>query len=151
MAKSAQLAAKKPPPAGAKKDTFAVFIALIAVTLLIVCLAIYFFLHSQPTYDAKQDYLALPQFTFEGDGQVVQLKMTIQVSEKDKEWADKNNFAINEIFKKVVQDNDPAIFRTKEGSEAVQKKIKNEINHQMKVDKVKAVLYSDILIQYKVE
>jgi flagellar basal body-associated protein FliL len=89
--------------------------------------------------------------TYESNGQVVQLQVNIQVGDKDKEWLEKNHSEIDEIFKKSVQEIDPDLFRSKKGNEDVLKKLKDDINSKMNVNKVEAVLYKDMLIQHQVE
>jgi flagellar basal body-associated protein FliL len=149
MAKSPQPALNKSPPANVKKDYYATYVVVVVVILLACSLAIYFFTHSQSKTEKKQNYQALPQLIVDNNGQVVRLQVTVQVSEKDRDWLEKNKNAVNDIFQQTGSEINPADFRTEQGREAAQTKFKDAINNQLHVDKVKAVLYTDMLVQIK--
>lgn len=139
-------AAKKP-----KKDFYAIYIVIVIVIVLVVSLALYMYAHSKTKMESHQNYQPLPSLIIDTNGQVVRLQITIQVNEKDRDWLEKNKNTINEIFIATGNDIDPASFRTNEGREAAQIRFRDDINQQMKVDKVKAILYNDMVIQEKVE
>jgi flagellar basal body-associated protein FliL len=151
MATTQPRGAKKAPPIAKKKNSYDLYIALFAVALLVFFLALYFLTRSHHKTEPKQNYQTLPQFVIDADGQAVRLQVIIQVSDNDSEWIDKNKQEIDLIFQKTVKEIDPGNFRSKAGLEAIQEKLKDAINVQMKVNKIEAVLYTDVIVQSKDE
>jgi len=73
--------------------------------------------------------------------------VTIQVDLDDQEWLEQNKKVIQQIFQIVVSRVNPLDLRTPEGFQAMQLELKDEINSQMKVDKVQAVLLTELMMQ----
>ena len=142
-------ALKKTEPA--KKDNYAVHVVLFTVTLLVFSLWLYFFLHSKTATGSKQEYQELPQIIMQSDVDVVRMKVTLEVGEDDQEWLKKNQAAISAIAERTANAIDPETFRTAAGRVAAQEKLRNEINKQMGVNKIKDVLYNDLLIQSRAD
>lgn len=162
MAKSSQSALQKQPalkPVSetrksaanppVKKDKFALHVALATITLLAAFLAFYFYTHSPTNIDSNQKYMALPMLAIESDSEVVNLQVAIQVEDKDRSWLEDHKKTINEIFSTSAREIDPENFSSNNGREAVQKKLRDDLNSQLKVDRIKAVLYSGLVVQHK--
>lgn len=152
-------ASKSTPAAKGKKgksadDNTAIYIALGAVVLVASAMAVYFFTHTQQPNAKKvdkQDYVQMPQVIIESDAQVARLQVTIQVAEKDHEWLEKNKAAINEIVQLASKEIEPAKFRNGQGRAEVLDYLREQINSKMGVDKVRGVLYSDMLVEERVD
>jgi len=151
MATSPSRGIKKAAPIAKKKSNRDMVIALFAIALLGIFVAVYFFTRSPQKIEPKQNYQTLPQFVIDADGQVVRLQVIIQTSDHDSEWMEKNKQKIDLIFQQTVKEIDPGNFRSKAGLEAIQEKLKDAINSQMKVNKIQAVLYTDVIVQSKDE
>ena len=125
-------------------------VALVVIVLLVGGLALYFFTHTASEKTAvKENYLALPQLIVDNEGQVVRLSVSVQVDEKDKDWLAQKKNAIDQIFRKTVNGLDPQNFRSGGGREAVQEEIRDQINTQLHVDKIRGILYTDLVLQTK--
>ncbi len=150
---------KTTPAAKGKKakstgDNTAIYIAIGAVLAVAGAMAVYFFTHTQQANSKKvdkQDYVQMPQVIIESDAQVARLQVTIQVAEKDHEWLEKNKGAISEIVQLASKEIEPAKFRNNEGREEVLDYLRDTINSKMGVDKVRGVLYSDMLVEERVD
>jgi flagellar basal body-associated protein FliL len=131
-----------------RKDEFARYAASVAlVGLLVFGLGIYSYTQMAPKNEAALSYFALPQTVINVDGQVARLQATIQVDADDEDWLQDNKKVIGEIFQIEVSKVNPLDLRTPEGFESMQKQLKQQINAQMKVDKVQAVLLTELLTQ----
>lgn len=151
MAKEVAPIKNKAAAPAVQKDKYAMMVALVVVVLLVGGLALYFFTHTASEKSAiKENYLALPQLIVDNEGQVVRLSVSVQVDEKDKEWMVLKKNAINEIFRTTVNGLDPQNFRSGAGREAVQDEVKDQINAQLHVDKIRGVLYTDLVLQNKI-
>ncbi|MES2071766.1 MAG: flagellar basal body-associated FliL family protein [Pseudomonadota bacterium] len=131
-----------------RKDKFAQYVASFAlIGTLIFAVGIYSYVQMAPKNEAALSYFALPQAVVNVDGQVARMQATIQVDVEDEEWLQENKKVIHEIFQIVVSRSNPLDLRTPAGFEAMQKELKDEINTQMKVDKVQAVLLTELMMQ----
>lgn len=138
--------------AGAKKkNKYELTIAIIAIALLAFFLALYFLTHTSQKTVAKQSYQTLPQYVIDAKDQAVRLQVILQTSDNDSDWLQKNSQQINLIFQQSVKDIDPTNFRSGAGLKAIQEQLKDDINSQMKVNKIQAVLYTDVIVQFKDE
>jgi flagellar basal body-associated protein FliL len=151
MAKAEVKPVKKPASGSDGMDKYALHVAIFTVVLLVASLGLYFFTHSKTKIEKKENYLALPQLVYSSASETVRMQIALQVNDKDQEWLNKNKAAINEIYKITIQEIDPSTFRSNDGRVAVQEKLKEEINSKMKVNKIEAVLYNDLLVQVKEE
>jgi len=149
MAKAQEKPGKKKGSDG--MDKFALYVSIFTVVVLVASLGLYFFTHSKTKIAKKENYVALPQLTYSSKSEVVRMQVAVQVNDKDQEWLNKNKSAINEIYKITMQEIDPSTFRSNDGRIAVQEKLKEEINSKLNVNKVEAVLYTDLLVQIKEE
>ncbi|MFZ6646756.1 flagellar basal body-associated FliL family protein [Undibacterium sp. TJN25] len=139
---------RTPAKALRRKDKFAQYAAAIALLgTLLFAGGIYSYVQRDPTNDAALSYSALPAAVINVDGQVARLQVTIQVDAEDQEWLEQNKKVIQEIFQIVVSRTNPLDLRTPEGFKAMQAQLKDEINSQMKVDKVQAVLLTELMMQ----
>ncbi|WP_394779860.1 flagellar basal body-associated protein FliL [Undibacterium sp.] len=139
---------KIPAKVSRRKDNFAQYAAAIAlIGTLLFAGGIYSYVQRDPANEAALSYSALPVAVINVDGQVARLQVTIQVDAEDQEWLEQNKKVIQEIFQIVVSKTNPLDLRTPEGFEAMQAQLKDEINSQMKVDKVQAVLLTELMMQ----
>ncbi|GGC70758.1 flagellar basal body-associated FliL family protein [Undibacterium terreum] len=131
-----------------RKDNFAQYAASLAlVGMLLFAGGIYSYVQREPTNEAALTYSALPPAVINVDGQVARLQVTIQVDAEDQEWLETNKKVIQEIFQIVVSRVNPLDLRTPDGFKAMQDELKKEINSQMKVNKVQAVLLTELMMQ----
>jgi flagellar basal body-associated protein FliL len=138
----------------AKSDNTPIYIAIGSVVLVAGAMAAYFFTHTQQEKTKKvdkQDYVQLPQVIIESNEQVARLQVTVQVSEKDHDWLEANKRTIGEIVQIASKEIEPSKFRSAEGRVAVLDYLKDAINSKMKVDKVRGVLYADMLVEDRVD
>ncbi|TDK67322.1 flagellar basal body-associated FliL family protein [Sapientia aquatica] len=157
--------AKKPVPAKAapvkaapakaravvsQRDKFVPFLVAFAfVTLIGVAISIYFYWHNANKKPVSDSYLTLPEMVIDSDTQVVRLKVAIEVDGKDGDWVQTNKSKINQVFKEAVQEVDTDDFRNHDGCQAIQTQLKDQLNKQLKIDKIQGILYQDLLMQYK--
>lgn len=125
------------------------YVALATIALLAAFLGFYFYTHSPTNIDSNQKYMALPMLSIESDSEVVNLQVALQVEDKDRSWLEDHKKTINEIFSTGAREIDPENFSSNDGREAVQKQLRDDINRQLKVDKIKAVLYAGLVVQHK--
>ncbi|MES2104069.1 MAG: flagellar basal body-associated FliL family protein [Pseudomonadota bacterium] len=131
-----------------RKDKFAQYAASLALLgMLLFAGGIYSYVQRDPANEAALSYSALPAAVINVDGQVARLQVTIQVDLDDQEWLEQNKKVIQQIFQIVVSRVNPLDLRTPEGFQAMQLELKDEINSQMKVDKVQAVLLTELMMQ----
>lgn len=131
-----------------RKDKFALYAASLALLgMLLFAGGIYSYVQRNSTNDAALSYSPLPAAVINVDGQVARLQVTIQVDAEDREWLETNKKVIQEIFQIVVSKVNPLDLRTPDGFLAMQEELKEEINSQMKVDKVQAVLLTELMMQ----
>jgi flagellar basal body-associated protein FliL len=149
MAKSIPQNAKTPSKKSEQKDKFGLYVILCVMLLLICYVSYYFYTHQSTRTDSTKDYLSLPEMVIAHDDQSVKLEITIQVDERDHDWLEKNQSAINEIYQVTVQKFDPNMFRSKDGCEEIQRQLRDTINKQMNVSKIKAVYFKNLLVQHK--
>jgi len=146
---AAKPAVKKTASAG--KDNYAAYAAVLAVVLLIFSLGLYFLLHSKTDVGNRQQYEDLPQVIVQSDSDLVRMKLTLEIGEDDQDWLKKNRAAIILIVDQATIDVDPATFRSPAGCVGMQKKLRDAINKQLGADKIREVLYRDLLVQSKAE
>lgn len=151
MAKAQVKPVKKPASGSDGMDKYALHVAIFTVLVLVASLGLYFFTHSKTKIEKKENYMALPQLIYSSESETVRMQIALQVNDKDQEWLKKNKSAINEIYKITMEAIDPSTLRSAEGRVAVQEKLRDEINSKLKVDKIEAVLYNDLLVQIKEE
>jgi flagellar basal body-associated protein FliL len=133
-----------------KRDKFVPFLVAFAILALIgIGIGIYLYWHSTTQKEISESYFTLPEKVVDSETQMVRIKVAIQVESKDRGWVQKNNAKINQIFSESIQNVDSNDFHNRAGCEAIQEKIKDDINQQMQVDKIQAVLYQDLLTQAK--
>ncbi|HTD03052.1 flagellar basal body-associated FliL family protein [Undibacterium sp.] len=131
-----------------RKDNFAQYAASLALLgTLLFASGIYSYVRRAPANEAALSYSALPAAVINVDGQVARLQVTIQVDAEDQEWLEKNKKVIQEIFQIVVSKANPLDLRSPQGFQSMQEELKDEINSQMKVDKVQAVLLTELMMQ----
>ena len=131
-----------------RQDKFAQYAASLALLgMLLFAGGIYSYVQRDPANEAALSYSPLPAAVINVDGQVARLQVTIQVDLDDQEWLEQNKTVIQQIFQIVVSRVNPLDLRTPEGFQAMQQELKDEINSQMKVDKVQAVLLTELMMQ----
>jgi len=131
-----------------RRDQFARYAASFALLGLVAfAVAIYTYTQIEPKNEAALSYFSLPQAVINVDGQIARMQVTIQVDAEDEAWLEENKSVIGDIFQIVVSRANPVDLRTPAGFEAMQSELKNEINAQMKVNKVQAVLLTELLTQ----
>ena len=152
MANDPQSLKKKSAVLAVENDNkYGIVVALIVVLVLFGGLALYFFIHHKGTASAvKENYLALPQLIVDNGGQVVRLSVSVQVDEEDKDWMVQKKNEINQIFRKTVNELDPQNFRSGAGRVAVQEEVRDQLNQQLHVTKIKAILYTNLIMQDKI-
>lgn len=134
-----------------EENKYGIIVAGIVVLVLFGGLALYFFTHNQSAPSpVKENYLALPQLIVDNSGQVVRLSVSIQVDAEDTGWMVGHKKEINEIFRKTVNGLDPQNFRSGPGRLAVQEEVRDQLNEQLQVSKIKAVLYYNLVMQEKI-
>jgi flagellar basal body-associated protein FliL len=115
--------------------------------LVVFAGGIYSYTQMDPKNEAALSYFALPQAVVNVDGQVARMQVTIQVDAEDQPWLEENKQVIGQIFQIVVARVNPTDLRTPQGFAAMQDELKKEINAQMKVNKVQAVLLTELMTQ----
>lgn len=135
------------------RDYFALLTSIGAVIVVAGAMAFYFFTHDKVTKktEHKQNYVQMPQVIVESDTQVARLQFTIQVAEEDHDWLEKNKQAIGGMVQLFSKEIDPAKFRTDAGRQEVLTLLRDDLNSQLHSDKIRGVLYADMLVEERVD
>ncbi|CAN5841494.1 hypothetical protein BH11PSE12_BH11PSE12_01580 [soil metagenome] len=128
-------------------DRFNLYVVLVVIVSMIVAsFGIYLYTRT-PRNAAGLSYVALPQIIINLDGQVARLQVTVQIDAEDTEWLSDNKKEINDIFNRAIVRMNPDELRSKEGFAAVQVALREQLNTDLRSEKIQAVLLTELLVQ----
>ena len=73
--------------------------------------------------------------------------MTIQVSQKDKDWLNSHKKSLTELFPIVITKINPADLHSEQGFDRVREQLRQELNQGSGSDKIESVLINELLTQ----
>ena len=138
---------KSKPKTGQKKDNFAFYAALVALAGFLMVFGVIFYVGAVRDSANTPSYLTLPEQVTNFDGQVVRIKVTVQVERKDRDWLADNKAKLIELFPIILTRIDPNDLHSEKGFESVREKLRTELNREMKTDKIQSVLMDQLLTQ----
>ncbi|MES2050083.1 MAG: flagellar basal body-associated FliL family protein [Pseudomonadota bacterium] len=138
---------RKIAPAPVKQDRFTLYaIAVVIVALLTISFGVYYSrLQEGTTVSLK--YIVLPEVIVNIDGLIARAQVTIQVDDADTDWLQANKKALSDSFANKFLTLNLEDLRTPQGMADAQIELKDLINHDLKTDKVEAVLITELVIQ----
>jgi flagellar basal body-associated protein FliL len=137
------------PVVPAKKDRLTQTIAgLVLLGLLIVSGLIYMYKDSTRNVTGL-NYVALPQIIINLDGNVARLQVSVQIDMGDADWLKQNKKQVENIFQRRISAMNPDDLRAAVGIADTQESLKQELNTEMRTEKIQAVLITELLVQAK--
>lgn len=131
----------------AEPDHFGRYAALIILCGFAILLAIFFYFRTIHGNAAGLAYIELPQQVAYVDGQVVRMKVTIQVREEDKDWLFENKKTLATYYQIELAKVNPDDLHSEAGFELVRAQLKEGLNKGLQTDKVESVLINELLMQ----
>jgi len=131
----------------AKNDKFAFYAAIVALCGFLVVFAAIFYIRVIDNSGDTPSYLTLPETVANLDGQVIRIKITLQVEKKDRDWLASNKSTLMQVFPIVVTRINPDDLHTEQGFDLAREKLRNDFNQELKTDKIQSVLMDQLLTQ----
>jgi flagellar basal body-associated protein FliL len=137
------------PAVPEKKDRLTQTIAgLVLLGLLIVTALIYMYKDSSRNVSGL-NYVELPQIIVNMDGNVARLKVSVQIDMEDADWLKQNKKALENSFQKTIAAMNPDDLRSAAGISETQLALKQQLNGDVRSEKIQAVLITELLVQGK--
>ncbi|MFZ6759012.1 flagellar basal body-associated FliL family protein [Undibacterium sp. Ji50W] len=128
-------------------DHFGRYAALIILCGFAILLAIFFYFRTPTGNAAGLSYIELPQQVAYVEGQVVRMKVTIQVRDEDREWLFENKKTLATYYQIELAKVNPDDLHSEAGFELVRVQLKDGLNKALKTDKIESVLINELLMQ----
>ena len=130
-----------------KNDKFAFYAAVIALCGFLVVFAVIFYIRVIDDKGDTPSYLTLPEAVVNLDGQVMRIKVTVQVQRADREWLASHKADLIQLFPIVVTKINPDDLHTEQGFDQVRETLRSDLNHEMNTDKIQSILMDQLLTQ----
>ncbi|MFZ6850135.1 flagellar basal body-associated FliL family protein [Undibacterium sp. RuRC25W] len=132
---------------GQKTDNFALYAALVALCGFVIVFGVIFHVGGIRDNTNTPSYLTLPEQVSNFEGQVIRIKVTVQVDRKDRDWLSDNKIKLMALFPIVLTRINPDDLHSEKGFDAVREKLRAELNQEMRTDKIQSVLMDELLTQ----
>jgi flagellar basal body-associated protein FliL len=137
------------PVVAVKKDRLTQTIAgLVLLGLLIVSGLIYMYKDSSRNVSGL-NYVTLPQFIVNMDGNVARLQVSVQIDMEDAEWLKQHKKELENSFQRTIAAMNPDDLRSAKGIAETQLALKQQLNEDARSEKIQAVLITELLVQGK--